>query len=129
MSSVRSSELLNCPAASAWAVIRDSSRLSDWFTGIVWCTVEGSRRTILMANGRKIVEDIVTLDDDLRRFQYSIAEGVPGVTRHLGTVDVIPLDEKRCLVIYGTDVEPSALGQRMQDATGQALARLRDHFA
>ncbi len=56
-------------------------------------------------------EEIVTSDDDLRRFQYRVIEmqfggqPMPPPVNVLATVDVIE-DRDGSLVIYSTDIEP-----------------------
>ena len=55
-----------------------------------------------------ITEEIVTVDDDLRRFQYSITEMPIPVEYHLSTIDVLE-DGDGTLIVYGVDVQPDML--------------------
>ena len=55
--------------------------------------------------GAELVEELVTVDDGLRRFQYRITEGPMPLEFHLATVDVLP-DGDSSLVIYSTEVIP-----------------------
>jgi carbon monoxide dehydrogenase subunit G len=84
-----------------WALVADSSRLADWFDGIDSVVVDDENRTLQLSMGITLVERIVTVDPALRRFQYSIIEGIP-VTGHLGTVDVLE-DGNGSRVVYSTE--------------------------
>ena len=81
-----------------------------------------------MAGGLRFEEDIITLDHDLRRFQYSIVNNLI-VKSHLGTVDVIPDGPNRCIVIYGTDIDPEPMGLIIIGAAGAGLEKLQEIFA
>ena len=72
--------------------------------------------------------DIITLDHDLRRFQYSIVNNLI-VKSHLGTVDVIPDGPNRCMVMYGTDIDPEPMGLVIIGAAGAGLEKLKEIFA
>jgi len=76
------------------------------------------------AAGHTINETILTLDPLERRFQYEA--DWPMCRQHLGTLDVIELDEWSCLVVYGTDAEPATMALVIGGATGAALQRLRE---
>ncbi len=103
MASVRYDIRINRPADDVWAVVSDSPRIHEWFDGIDAVEVGDGTRTITLSMGISLGETIVTNDDALRRFQYSIVEGLPNA-RHLGTIDVLEDGEGASRVIYGTDV-------------------------
>jgi hypothetical protein len=46
----------------------------------------------------------------------------------VGTVDVIALANDRCIVIYGTDIEPEVLGLAIGAAAGDGLRALQERF-
>jgi carbon monoxide dehydrogenase subunit G len=110
------------PADEAWARISDAAGLSDWFPGIDSSTVEGDVRTITMGSGIPLAETILTNDSIQRRFQYRIAGGL--FKEHLGTIDVIPQGEDRCLVVYSSDADPATMAIVLGGATGNALDEL-----
>ncbi|MCW2830449.1 MAG: hypothetical protein JWP31_1141 [Aeromicrobium sp.] len=120
MASRRSFRQISAPAPSAWRLVTDPDALPSWFTSVESCIVDGDTRVCQLARGGEVRERIVTSDDDLRRFQYSIAEGIP-VSSHLATIDVLDLDGSSCVVVYGTDVTPDAAGAHIDRAVEQAL--------
>jgi uncharacterized protein YndB with AHSA1/START domain len=105
-----------------WDVLRDPASVERWFPGVVAAEVDGSQRVVTLASGMPMTEQIVTIDDDLRRFQYRLT--TPVITEHLGTIDVIE-DGDGSLVVYSTDIEPPPMAYVFSGATAAALAELR----
>jgi hypothetical protein len=127
MGTVRRHVFIDSPADEVWALVGDPARLHEWFP-ITSCEVVGNKRWINLASGLRFEEDIITLDHDLRRFQYSIVNNLI-VKSHLGTVDVIPDGPNRCMVMYGTDIDPEPMGLIIIGAAGAGLKKLQEVFA
>lgn len=68
-------------------------------------------------------EEIVTIDSILRRFQYRVTS--PFFEFHLGTIDVIAMDDARSLVIYSTDCKPDTMALVIGGTAGNALKELK----
>ena len=117
---------IDANADTVWSLVGEPGRLHDWFP-TTSTKLEGSKRWITLASGITFEEDIVTLDHDLRRFQYRIVNN-PIITQHLGTVDVIPDGDDRCVVIYSTDMEPEVLALPIAGAAGVGLETLKRRF-
>lgn len=126
MGTVRRHAFVERSADVVWELVGDPARLHEWFP-ITSTRVEGKKRWINLPSGLSFEEDIVTLDHDLRRFQYSIVNN-PIVKSHLGTVDVIPDGPDRCVVIYSTDLDPEVMALMIAGAAGAGLARLQEIF-
>jgi hypothetical protein len=127
MGTVRRHVFIDSPADDVWALVGDPARLHDWFP-ITSCEVVDNKRWINLGSGLRFEEDIITLDHDLRRFQYSIVNNLI-VKSHLGTVDVIPDGPNRCMVMYGTDIDPEPMGLIIIGAAGAGLEKLQEVFA
>ena len=127
MGTVRRHVFIDSPADEVWALVGDPARLHEWFP-ITSCEVVGNKRWINLGSGLRFEEDIITLDHDLRRFQYSIVNNLI-VKSHLGTVDVIPDGPNRCMVMYGTDIDPEPMGLIIIGAAGAGLEKLQEIFA
>lgn len=126
MASLRTEQWIGRPADEVWAHVSDAAAISNWFPGIVNASVEGDVRTIELDGGVELVEDIVTNDSGLRRFQYSITGGPMPIERHLGTVDVID-NRDGCLVIYSTEIVPDETAGMMGPAIEAGCAGLKAH--
>jgi hypothetical protein len=136
MGTVRRHIFIDAPAEEVWALVGDPARLNEWFP-ITGCEVSRddgdadlppTKRWITLASGLRFEEQIVTLDHDLRRFQYSIINN-PIIKSHLGTVDVIADGDSRCLVVYSTDLDPEVMALVIAGAAGEGLQKLKDAFA
>lgn len=135
MGTVRRHIFIEASADAVWELVGNPARLDEWFpiTGCEVSREDGiadlppTKRWITLASGLRFEEQIVTLDNDLRRFQYSIINN-PIVKSHIGTVDVIPDGERRCLVIYSTDLEPEVMALVIAGAAGEGLERLKSTF-
>ena len=91
-----------------------------------FAAADGKRFRTLEGGGR-LEEEIVTSDDELRRFQYRIMAGDMPVEFHLGTVDVLP-DGDTSLVVYSTDVTPDEVAEQMDGVIAEGLAGLKQHL-
>ncbi|MFM9171892.1 MAG: SRPBCC family protein [Acidimicrobiaceae bacterium] len=126
MGTVRRHAFVECNADKVWSFVGAPERLHEWFP-ITECRIEGNKRWITLAAGIVFEEDIVTLDHDLRRFQYKIVNNSL-IKFHLGTVDVIPDGDKRCLVTYSTDMEPEVLALPIAGAASLGLEKVKQMF-
>ena len=126
MGSVRRHIFINCDAQKVWDLVGAPERLHEWFP-IASTRVEGKKRWIVLDGGITFEEDIITLDHDLRRFQYRIVNN-PLITQHTGTVDVIDDERGGCLVMYSTDMEPEVLALPIAGAAGVGLKKLKEMF-
>jgi hypothetical protein len=136
MGTVRRHIFIDAPAEEVWALVGDPARLNEWFP-ITECEVSRddgaadlppTKRWITLASGLRFEEQIVTLDHDLRRFQYSIINN-PIIKSHLGTVDVIADGNSRCIVIYATDLDPEVMALVIAGAAGEGLKMLKNTFS
>lgn len=114
MASLRTHARIARPADEVWKVVSDVSGISAWFPGIEEATAGDGTRSCTLAGGMVLEEDIVNVDDSLRRFQYRITSGMP-VDHHLGTVDVLE-DGDGSLVVYSTEITPDSLADLMGPA-------------
>ena len=126
MGSVRRHAVLDASADAVWAFIGRPEALHEWFPTSA-TRVEGNKRWVTLPSGIVFEEEIVLVDNDLRRFQYSIVNN-PLITKHLGMFDVIDVAPDRCIVIYSTDIEPEVLGLAIGAAAGSGLANLEKKF-
>jgi carbon monoxide dehydrogenase subunit G len=125
MATLRSHILIDRDPHAVWDVIRDVAAISRWFPAIIASSGDSARRTVTLQDGSVLDEEIVTLDDDLRRLQYRAVGGDLPVTEHLATVDVLGLDDARTLVVYSTEIEPADLAAAFGPAIAEGLEGLR----
>jgi hypothetical protein len=117
---------INRSPDDVWKVVSDAGAISAWFPGIDTSSADADTRRCSMGDV-ELVEEIVTVDDELRRFQYRIIEGPMPLVFHLGTVDVLP-DGDGSLVIYSTEVKPDEAKAMVDPAIAGGVEGLRAHL-
>jgi hypothetical protein len=124
MPSRRSHVRIHASADRVWSMVRDPLDWA-WFPELGVMTMDGDRRHVTLPSGLPIVEQIVNVDDTLRRFQYVIVDNFV-ISDHLSTIDVIDLEDGTCLVTYSLEIKPDAMAIIIGYATRRAIHNLRD---
>lgn len=127
MATIRHHAHIDRSPDEVWKVVADAGAISGWFPGIETSSAEGNVRRCSMGGGMELVEEVVTVDDELRRFQYRITEGPMPLEFHLGTVDVLP-DGDGSLVIYSTEVQPDSAKAMVDPAIAGGVQGLKAHL-
>lgn len=110
MATIRHHARIDASPDDVWAIVSDAGGIGEWAPGIEPGSVEWDEstrcRTIDMG-GVRIVEQVVTSDDGLRRLQYKITEAPMPVEFHLATVDVFADgDGDSAFLVYSCEVLP-----------------------
>jgi uncharacterized protein YndB with AHSA1/START domain len=126
MATLRATVRIDRPADAVWAVVSDAAGITAWFPGFASARVSGGVRTLELGPDLEIVEDVVTSDDALRRFQYAITAAPFPVEHHLGTVDVLDIDGG-ALVVYSTEITPDTLGAVLGPSIEAGVAGLKEY--
>jgi uncharacterized protein YndB with AHSA1/START domain len=126
MATIRHHTRIDRSADDVWKVVADPVSMNDWFPGLDGVTFDGAARHIPLGD-QEIVEEIVTVDDALRRFQYRIIGGPMVPSAHLATIDVLD-DSGSSIVVYSCDVEPDDAAAMLGPIYAQALDALRTHL-
>ena len=127
MASLRSTVRIARPADDVWKVVSDVAGISAWFPGIEQASAGDGTRSCTLTGGHELEEDVVNVDQDLRRFQYRITAGMP-VDYHLGTVDVLEDGADSTLVVYSTEVTPDSLADLMGPSIEGGVQGLKQHL-
>jgi uncharacterized protein YndB with AHSA1/START domain len=123
LGSIRHEVRIHRSADDVWARVGDAAGLHTWFPGLTGCEVEGNNRVIFLGSGMAMPEEILVNDDAQRRFQYRIT--APIFRHHRGTIDVIPLSDDECLVVYSTEADPRTMALTIAGGTAGALDELK----
>jgi hypothetical protein len=126
MATIRETIHIDAPPDKVWAGVRDPLALLDWFDGLDGGEMVGNARKIKMGD-ITVTEEIVTVDDDLRRFQYAITDMPIPVEFHLSTIDVLE-DGDGTLIVYGVDVRPDMLKDILGPTISGACVGMKKHF-
>ncbi len=126
MATIRHHARLSAPASDVWAIVREPTGITDWLAGVDSCVMDGNAR-VVGTMGLEIREEIVTVDDDLRRFQYAIVDSPLSLASHLSTVDILD-DGDGCVVVYSTDVAPDEAGMILDAVAKGGVDALVERF-
>lgn len=74
-----------------WAVVGDIGGLSRWMPGIDAISLEGDSRVCEVGGGEvRLVEKVLSRDDTVRRYEYTITEGPVDFSHHRAAMSVVP---------------------------------------
>jgi hypothetical protein len=124
MASLRYERRIAATVDAVWDLVRRPESIPNWFPGIVSCTVEGNIRTITTATGLQMPEEILTIDQMIRRFAYRII--APLYRFHLGVINVIELGPLDSLCVHSTTAEPDPLALIIAGATLGVIQQLAE---
>ncbi|MBC8363551.1 MAG: SRPBCC family protein [Actinobacteria bacterium] len=114
---------IDAPADEVWAVVAAPERQAEWFPGMKTSSVDGNVRTIGTAAGGMLLEEILCIDHERRRFEYRIT-GPMQFEHHLGSIEVEDVGGAT-RVVYGQELEPTALTYVLGAAIRDALIGLK----
>ena len=108
-------------AEFVWSAVRDVGNVhTRLFPGFVTdVTMEPGIRHVRFATGWMIHELIVAIDEGLRRIAYASVQG--RATHHNSSMQVIPVTEESCRVLWTTDVLPDSVASSISDILNIAV--------
>jgi hypothetical protein len=123
MASLRHERRIAADADVVWGVITRPESIVEWFPGVESCVIEGNVRTITLATGLEMPEEILVNDALQRRFAYRIKS--PLFRFHFASIDVIALGDNDTLCVYSTTAEPDTLALLIAGGTYGALEQIQ----
>jgi hypothetical protein len=123
MASLRHERRIAADADVVWGVITRPESIVEWFPGVESCVIEGNVRTITLATGLEMPEEILVNDALQRRFAYRINS--PLFRFHFASIDVIALGDNDTLCVYSTTAEPDTLALLIAGGTYGALEQIQ----
>jgi hypothetical protein len=111
------SSVVDAPADTVWALIRDFNGLPSWVPAVAASEIEGGKpagevgcvRHLTLGDGAKVVETLLELSDARRSVTYNIVEAPLGVEGYVATLSVTPItDGNRSYVQWTAEFEPAA---------------------
>jgi len=107
-------------AEFVWAAVRDVGAVDRLFPGFVTeVTMEPGMRHVRFATGWVVHELIVSIDEPLHRVAYASVGG--RATHHNASMQVIPVAENRCRILWTTDVLPDSVASSISDVLNHAI--------
>src|SRR5258705_4588214 len=124
MATLRETLHLRAAAASVWDAVRDVGQLHRRLVPgfVTEAHLERGARVITFANGTTAREEIVSVDDGLRRLAYAIPRG--SFLHYQGTVDVED-DGAGSRLVWTVDLLPDERAENVRDLMRQGAAVMR----
>jgi hypothetical protein len=112
---------IRASAEFVWSAVRDVGNVHHrLFPGFVTeVTMEPGIRHVKFATGWVIHELIVSIDEPLRRIAYASVNG--RAQHHNSSMQVIPISEHRCRIVWTTDVLPDSVAGSISDILNHAV--------
>jgi carbon monoxide dehydrogenase subunit G len=124
MATLRETLRLRAPAAAVWDAVRDVGELHRRLVPgfVTEARLEQGARVITFVNGVTVREEIVSVDDDLRRLAYAIPRG--NFLHYQGTVEVED-DGAGSRLVWTVDLLPSESADNIRSMMRQGAAVMR----
>jgi carbon monoxide dehydrogenase subunit G len=127
MASIREEFPVAVPPEEVWSALCDfgavHERLARGF--VVACEPDGDSRVVTFVNGAVAREVLVAVDEDSRRFVYSVVESPLGSTHHNASAQVLPDGEGASRFVWITDVLPHEAASPIREMMALGAAAIR----
>jgi hypothetical protein len=121
--SIRLEQSFDAEASALWAILGQPERI-DWVPGIESCVFDGKVRAFTLPGAGALKEEILLLDHDQQRIEYSCFESPIPLTLHQASMQVTDT-EGGCHLVWETRIEPEKFEPFIVASMEGALQRLQ----
>ena len=124
MEKIKEIKELIYPASSVWSIISDISRC-DWVPGVESIELEGNKRVFKMQGMGRLVEEILSCDNDEMKLTYSAIETIAPISPHLATINLTERDDKT-IFEWSTEIDPPEFSDAIRQGMLASLDKLEE---
>jgi carbon monoxide dehydrogenase subunit G len=126
MASIHREVLVDAAPEHVWAAVRDVGAAHERLVPgvLVDARLDGDSRVVTFASGAVVRERLVALDDDARRFAYTVVDGPFDTTHHNASMQVFA-DGAGSRLVWVTDVLPDQLAEPIGQLMDLGAAAMR----
>ena len=124
MEKIKEIKELFYPASSVWSIISDISRC-DWVPGVESIELEGNKRVFKMQGMGRLVEEILSCDNDEMKLTYSAIETIAPISHHLATIKLTERDDKT-IFEWSTEIDPPEFSDAIRQGMLASLDKLEE---
>ena len=124
MEKIKETKELIYPASSVWSIISDISRC-DWVPGVESIELEGNKRVFKMQGMGRLVEEILSCDNDEMKLTYSAIETIAPISHHLATIKLTERDDKT-IFEWSTEIDPPEFSDAIRQGMLASLDKLEE---
>ena len=125
MASIHKEMLIKARPQDVWAAIRDvgavHQRLAPGF--VIDTRLDGDARIVTFANGAVVRERFVDIDDQARRFAYTVVDG--RATHHNASMQVFAEGPERSRLVWITDLLPNEVAATINELVEQGARTMK----
>lgn len=109
MTSVAEHIEIPASADTVWQLVRDFGAIDEYVPPIAHAELSGegigAQRTLSLADGGRVVEQLDARDDEARSLRYSMVDSPLPVENYEGTMSVDALDDSACRVTWASEFD------------------------
>ena len=124
MEKIKEIKELIYPTSSVWSIISDISRC-DWVPGVESIELEGNKRVFKMQGMGRLVEEILSCDNDEMKLTYSAIETIAPISHHLATIKLTERDDKT-IFEWSTEIDPPEFSDAIRQGMLASLDKLEE---
>ena len=124
MEKIKEIKELIYPASSVWSIISDISRC-DWVPGVESIELEGNKRVFKMQGMGRLVEEILSCDNDEMKLTHSAIETIAPISHHLATIKLTERDDKT-IFEWSTEIDPPEFSDAIRQGMLASLDKLEE---
>ena len=115
-------------ADTAWQALRRVGEADRLFAPVLTAAqLHGDTRTVHFQNGLVVHEQVIAVDDVLRRVAYSVLDS-PGLTYHHASMQILEDGPGRCRFVWTTDFQPDGAAAGLQPLIRAGTDALRTNL-
>jgi hypothetical protein len=128
MPSIHHEVAVNASASDAWTALKNVGAAHELFAPVlVGSSIDGEVRTVTFANGMKVRERVLDVDDHLLRVAYTVLDG-PGMTYHHASMQIVADGNSRCRFVWITDFLPAEARGTIEPLVEAGARALKDNL-
>jgi len=112
----------------AWHRVAAVDQVHDILPLVTSCTVDGDQRACLLANGAQLKEEIISIDNDLKRIAYTVIDSPFGLEYHAASMQIVA-DGQGARIIWITDFKPDQLKDALTPMLEQMFAQMSERLS
>ncbi len=110
MAHVQQTITIQAPARDVWATVRNFGRIDRYLAAVEQVDTEGAgpgmTRTLTLADGSQVVEQLEAIDEAKRTLRYAIVDSPLPIREYISTMAVEEGEDGVCRVTWATRFEP-----------------------
>lgn len=127
MATIRKEFRVESDAARVWDALRDfgavDRKLAAGFVRACHVEEGGNIRVVTFANGMQVREQLVGIDDKIRRLAYAVVGGT--AQHHNASAEIVDLGDGSCRFVWTTDVLPESMAPRIEQMMEAGAAAMK----